>query len=101
MLAQNNNYFKKASATIYQLTQEELIRQQCLVREDYNRTTKWIENTFSLLKLSWLRKNHSNKPVAFPCPHTSGISSVIITHLLNFCNSRDLQQFKKLIDVSM
>ena len=44
MLAQNNNYFKEASETVYQLTQEEQIRQQCLAREDYNRTMKGIEN---------------------------------------------------------
>lgn len=30
MLAQNNNYFKEASETVYHLTQEEQIRQQCL-----------------------------------------------------------------------
>ena len=39
MLAQNNNYFKEASETVYELTQEEQIRQQCL-----NRTMKGIEN---------------------------------------------------------
>ena len=44
MLAQNNNYFKEASETVYELTQEEQIRQQCLAREDYNRTMKGIEN---------------------------------------------------------
>ena len=50
MLAQNNNYFKEASETVYQLTQEERIRQQCLAREDYNRTMKGIENTFAAQK---------------------------------------------------
>ena len=50
MLAQNNHYFKEASETVYQLTQEEEIRQQCLAREDYNRTMKGIENNFATLK---------------------------------------------------
>ena len=50
MLAQNNNYFKEASETVYQLTQEEQIRQQCLAREDYNRTMKGIENNFAAQK---------------------------------------------------
>ena len=50
MLAQNNNYFKEASETVYQLTQEEQVRQQCLAREDYNRTMKGIENTFAAQK---------------------------------------------------
>ena len=50
MLAQNNHYFKEASETVYQLTQEEEIRQQCLAREDYNRTMKGIENNFAALK---------------------------------------------------
>ena len=50
MLAQNNNYFKEASETVYELTQEEQIRQQCLAREDYNRTMKGIENNFAAQK---------------------------------------------------
>ena len=50
MLAQNNHYFKEASETVYELTQEEEIRQQCLAREDYNRTMKGIENNFAALK---------------------------------------------------
>ena len=50
MLAQNNNYFKEASETVYQLTQEEQIRQQCLSREDYNRTMKGIENNLAAQK---------------------------------------------------
>ena len=50
MLAQNNHYFKEASETVYQLTQEEEIRQQCLAREDYNRTMKGIENNLATLK---------------------------------------------------
>ena len=50
MLAQNNNYFKEASETVYELTQEEQIRQQCLAREDYNRIMKGIENNFAAQK---------------------------------------------------
>lgn len=37
MLAQNNEYIKEASDTIYQLSQEEKIRLQCEAREDYYR----------------------------------------------------------------
>ena len=50
MLAQNNHYFKEASETVYELTKEEQIRQQCLAREDYNRTMKGIENNFAAQK---------------------------------------------------
>ena len=59
MLAQNNNYFKEASETVYQLTQEEQIRQQCLAREDYNRTMKGIENNLAAQKheISNLKKD--------------------------------------------
>ena len=59
MLAQNNNYFKEASETVYQLTQEEQIRQQCLAREDYNRTMKGIENNLAAQKheISTLKKD--------------------------------------------
>ena len=50
MLAQDNHYFKEASETVYELTQEERIRQQCLAREDYNRTMKGIENNLAAQK---------------------------------------------------
>lgn len=38
MLAQNNKYIEEASATVYQLSQEERIRLECEAREDYYRT---------------------------------------------------------------
>ena len=62
MLAQNNNYFKEASETVYELTQEEQIRQQCLAREDYNRTMKGIENNFAAQKheIATLKKDLAN-----------------------------------------
>ena len=62
MLAQNNHYFKEASETVYQLTQEEEIRQQCLAREDYNRTMKGIENNLAAQKheISTLKKDLSD-----------------------------------------
>ena len=57
MLAQNNEYIRQASETIYQLSQEEAIRQQCEAREDYYRRQKGIndeltsrENTIRELK---------------------------------------------------
>ena len=57
MLAQNNEYIRQASETIYQLSQEEAIRQQCEAREDYYRRQKGIndeltsrENTIIELK---------------------------------------------------
>ncbi|MBO5166488.1 MAG: Rpn family recombination-promoting nuclease/putative transposase [Lachnospiraceae bacterium] len=43
MLAQKNDYIKEASDTIYQLSQEEKIRQQCEAREDYYRRQRSIE----------------------------------------------------------
>lgn len=42
MLAQNNEYIREASETIYQLTQEEKIRQQCEAREDYYRRQRGL-----------------------------------------------------------
>ena len=57
MLAQDNEYIRQASETIYQLSQEEAIRQQCEAREDYYRRQKGIndeltsrENTIIELK---------------------------------------------------
>ena len=59
MLAKNNNYFKETSETVYELTQEAQIRQQCLTYEDYNRTMKGIENNFAVQKhkISTLKKD--------------------------------------------
>ena len=41
MLAQNNNYFKEASETVYELTQEEQIRQQPLPESSPARLVPW------------------------------------------------------------
>ena len=62
MLAQDNHYFKEASETVYELTQEERIRQQCLAREDYNRTMKGIENNLAAQKheIATLKKDLSD-----------------------------------------
>lgn len=43
MLAQNNEYIREASDTIYQLTKKEKIRQQCEAREDYLRRQRGIQ----------------------------------------------------------
>ena len=42
MLAENNEYIRQASETVYQLTQEEAIRQQCEAREDYYRRQRGL-----------------------------------------------------------
>lgn len=43
MLAEQDKFINKASATIYQLTQEEQIRLQCEAREDYYRRQRTIQ----------------------------------------------------------
>ena len=43
MLAQDNEYINEASETVYHLTQEEQIRQQCEAREDYYRRQLGIQ----------------------------------------------------------
>lgn len=47
MLAHNNDDIREATSTVYQLTQEEKIRQRCEAREDYyrrqNDVRKWIK----------------------------------------------------------
>lgn len=37
MLAENNEVLQEAAATVYQLSQEEMIQEQCRAREDYER----------------------------------------------------------------
>ena len=37
MLAENNEYLREATETVYEISQEEQIRMQCEAREDYNR----------------------------------------------------------------
>lgn len=43
MLAQKDEYIQDASNTIYQLSQEEMIRLQCQAREDYYRRQRSVE----------------------------------------------------------
>lgn len=43
MLAQNNEYLEEASATVYQLSQEERVRMECEAREDYYRTQRGLQ----------------------------------------------------------
>ena len=43
MLNEQNEYIKEASTTIYQLSQEEAIRQQCEAREDYYRRQRTMQ----------------------------------------------------------
>lgn len=45
MLTKQNEYIKEASTTIYQLSQEEAIRQQCEAREDYYRRQRTYRPT--------------------------------------------------------
>ena len=44
MLAENNEYIRQASETVYQLTKEEAIRQQCEAREDYYRRQRGLND---------------------------------------------------------
>lgn len=43
MLAKQNDFINEASATVYQLSQEEQIRLQCQAREDYYRRQRAIQ----------------------------------------------------------
>lgn len=43
MLAKQNEFINEASATVYQLSQEEQIRLQCQAREDYYRRQRAIQ----------------------------------------------------------
>lgn len=49
MLAQNNEYFAEASATVYQLSQEDRIRMECEAREDYYRTQRGLQQRIDTL----------------------------------------------------
>ena len=49
MLAQKNEFISDASATIYQLSQEEKIRLQCEAREDFYRQQKGMERRMERL----------------------------------------------------
>lgn len=43
MLAKQNDFINEASATVYQLSQEEQIRLQCQAREDYYRRQRAVQ----------------------------------------------------------
>lgn len=44
MLAQNNEYIKEATNTVYELTADEKIRLQCEAREEYYRSQRTLQN---------------------------------------------------------
>ena len=54
MLAHNNPDIQEAVTTVYQLTQEDKIRQQCEAREDYyrrqNDVHRWIKKQEETIK---------------------------------------------------
>ena len=47
MLAQDNDYIREASETVYHLTQEEKIRQRCQAREDYYHSTNGLYRNYA------------------------------------------------------
>lgn len=49
MIAQRDDSILSAANTIWKLTQEEKIRQQCEAREDYYRTQKGIQDMLDTL----------------------------------------------------
>lgn len=50
MLAENNSYIAEASATVYQLSQDEKIRLQCEAREDYYHRQAGIQYEMDMQK---------------------------------------------------
>lgn len=48
MIAQNSDYIKETSETIYKLTEDERVRMRCEAREDFYRRQRtqqrWVEN---------------------------------------------------------
>ena len=57
MLAQKDKYIEEASATIYELSQEENIRLQCEAREDYYRRQRSIQNQIKNLERTITEKD--------------------------------------------
>lgn len=57
MLAQDNQYFKEASETVYSLSKEEQICQQCWAREDYYRTMRAYNKDIADLKSEISKKD--------------------------------------------
>lgn len=43
MIAEKNKYMSEAAAAMYELNADEIVRQQCRAREEYNRHEKMIQ----------------------------------------------------------
>lgn len=43
MIAVKNQYMSEAAAAMYELNADEIVRQQCMAREEYNRHEKKIQ----------------------------------------------------------
>lgn len=62
MLAKNNEYLEEAAASIYRANAEEIVRQQCLAREDAERRERTLVRDNKLLKkdITKLQENNNN-----------------------------------------
>ena len=43
MIAEKNKYMSEAAAAMYELNADEIVRQQCMAREEYNRHEKMMQ----------------------------------------------------------
>ena len=59
MISENDTSLQSASATLYKLNGDELIRQQCRAREDYYRLMNTHKHKMQLLEQELAEKNAS------------------------------------------
>ena len=57
MIAKQDDFINEASATVYQLSQEEMIRLQCEAREDFYRRQRSVQHTLDNQKDMLERQN--------------------------------------------
>jgi predicted transposase/invertase (TIGR01784 family) len=50
MIAEDNKYMSAASAAMYELNADDIMRQQCEAREEYNRHERWMKRRYEKLE---------------------------------------------------
>ena len=61
MMAKDNEYLEEAAKSLYEANADEIVRQQCIAREDAERRERTLERDKRLLQEALEEKNRENE----------------------------------------
>lgn len=59
MIAEKNKYMSEAAVATYELNADEIVRQQCMAREEYNRHEKMMQRKLAEKELALQEKDQA------------------------------------------